>query len=119
MSKVQYERKGTLHIGGGRFFYGFTPVKVTEEEQQRLVSAYDLKKVEADGPLDPEDPEVPTEPSPPPDGDEGNVYTESELRSMNKAEQEAIIEQLGGDPSETKNSDERVALILLLQEEQE
>ncbi|MCY7807136.1 YqbF domain-containing protein [Bacillus spizizenii] len=39
-------------------------------------------------------------------------YTESELKGMNKAEHESIISNLGGNPSDFKNADERVAYIL-------
>lgn len=39
-------------------------------------------------------------------------YTESELKGMNKAEHESIISNLGGNPSEFKNADERIAYIL-------
>lgn len=39
-------------------------------------------------------------------------YTESELKGMNKAEHESIISNLGGNPSDFKNADERIAYIL-------
>lgn len=51
---------------------------------------------------------------------EGEVYTESELKKLNKSQQEAIIKSLSGDfIEETKNEAERIALILKLQEEGE
>ncbi|MGQ9003159.1 YqbF domain-containing protein [Bacillus subtilis] len=39
-------------------------------------------------------------------------YTESELKGMNKAEHESIISNLGGNPYDFKNADERIAYIL-------
>ncbi|MCY9181329.1 YqbF domain-containing protein [Bacillus licheniformis] len=45
------------------------------------------------------------------------VYTESELRGMTKAGQEAIISDLGGDPAAFKNADERISFILQKQGE--
>lgn len=39
-------------------------------------------------------------------------YTESELKGMNKAEHESIISNLGGNPSDFKNADERIAYIV-------
>ncbi|WP_024122163.1 YqbF domain-containing protein [Bacillus halotolerans] len=39
-------------------------------------------------------------------------YTESELKGMNKAEHESIISNLGGNPPDFKNADERIAYIL-------
>ncbi|ASB88430.1 MULTISPECIES: YqbF domain-containing protein [Bacillus] len=45
------------------------------------------------------------------------TYTESELRSMTKAGQEAIISDLGGDPATFKNADERIDFILQKQGE--
>lgn len=47
---------------------------------------------------------------------EQKIYTESELKGMNKTEQEAIVIDLGGDPSEFKNESERIAYILEHQE---
>ncbi|MED2944211.1 YqbF domain-containing protein [Bacillus swezeyi] len=45
------------------------------------------------------------------------TYTESELKAMTKAGQEAIISDLGGDPAAFKNADERIAFILQKQGE--
>ncbi|MEC0633404.1 YqbF domain-containing protein [Bacillus haynesii] len=45
------------------------------------------------------------------------TYTESELRGMTKTGQEAIISDLGGDPTAFKNADERIAFILQKQGE--
>ncbi|MCL7871052.1 YqbF domain-containing protein [Bacillus altitudinis] len=47
---------------------------------------------------------------------EQKIYTESELKGMNKTEQEAIVIDLGGDPSQLKDKSERVAYILEHQE---
>lgn len=43
-------------------------------------------------------------------------YTEIELKGMNKTEQEAIVIDLGGDPSQLKDKSERIAFILEHQE---
>jgi len=50
---------------------------------------------------------------------ETKTYTESELKGMNKTEQEAIVIDLGGDPSQLKDKSERIAFILENQEQQE
>lgn len=47
------------------------------------------------------------------------IYTESELKGMNKTEQEAIVIDLGGDPTQLKDKSERIAFILENQERQE
>ncbi|WP_277714233.1 YqbF domain-containing protein [Bacillus atrophaeus] len=46
-------------------------------------------------------------------------YTETELKGMNKTEQEAIVTDLGGNPSDFKNADERIAFILEQQGKEE
>ncbi|WYP24755.1 YqbF domain-containing protein [Alkalihalobacillus sp. FSL W8-0930] len=43
-------------------------------------------------------------------------YTEKDLLKLKQAEQEGIIQSLNGDPGQAKNAQERVALILKLQE---
>ncbi|MBM0064935.1 hypothetical protein [Alkalicoccobacillus gibsonii] len=57
---------------------------------------------------------------PPPNGsdeiDLPALYTEKELLKLKQAEQEEIIQSLNGDPGQAKNAQERVALILKLQE---
>lgn len=50
---------------------------------------------------------------------ETKTYTETELKDMKKDGQEAVIVDLGGDPSEFKNEGERIAFILENQEQQE
>ncbi|MBR0592389.1 YqbF domain-containing protein [Bacillus pumilus] len=50
---------------------------------------------------------------------EQKIYTESELKGMNKTEQEAIVIDLGGDPSQLKDKSERIAFILEHQQQQE
>ncbi|MGG5181395.1 YqbF domain-containing protein [Bacillus sp. MM09(2025)] len=47
---------------------------------------------------------------------EQKIYTETELKEMKKDGQEAVIVDLGGDPSEFKNESERIAFILKQQE---
>lgn len=50
-----------------------------------------------------------------PDG----LLTAADIKKMNKEPQEDLIKNLGGDPSETKNEEERIALILQLQEQKQ
>ncbi len=45
------------------------------------------------------------------------VYTEADLKKLKKDQQVDLIKELQGDPEKTNNEDERVALILKLQEE--
>ncbi|KLV22745.1 YqbF domain-containing protein [Bacillus altitudinis] len=47
---------------------------------------------------------------------EQKIYTESELKGMNKTEQETIVIDLGGDPTQLKDKSERIAFILKQQE---
>ncbi|PRS67570.1 YqbF domain-containing protein [Bacillus sp. NMTD17] len=47
---------------------------------------------------------------------EQKIYTESELKGMNKTEQEAIVIDLGGDPTQLKDKSERIVFILKQQE---
>src|SRR5690625_1328139 len=122
MSEVIYKHKtGALHISGGRFFYANEPVEVSDVDF--LLKTYvDLKEVEGTpeipdnegeensgeddgGDIHPEDPE-------------GEEYTEASLKKLNAEEQKEVIISLGGNPEETNNADERIALILQLQEEQ-
>lgn len=108
MSKVVYEATyGVLHIGEGRFFYANEPVEVDDLEE--LLSKYSYLKVVEEG-----------DPTEPPEGNPENEpeqHTESSLKKLNAEEQKAIIEDLGGNVEETNNAEERIALILLLQEE--
>ncbi|WP_252503272.1 hypothetical protein [Sporosarcina sp. Marseille-Q4943] len=108
MPKVQYKHKtGALHIGGGRFFYANDPVEVEDNEVEGLLASYaDLELVEGEElPQDPPQDDVP--------------YTASSLKKLNKAEQEELIVLLEGDLETVKNEEERIALILTLQEEKE
>ncbi|MCY7470486.1 YqbF domain-containing protein [Bacillus safensis] len=50
---------------------------------------------------------------------EAKTYTETELKGMNKTEQEAIVIDLGGDPAQLKDKSERIAFILEHQQQQE
>ncbi|PRS65282.1 YqbF domain-containing protein [Bacillus pumilus] len=50
---------------------------------------------------------------------EAKTYTETELKDMKKDGQEAVIVDLGGDPSEFKNESERIAFIFENQQQQE
>jgi hypothetical protein len=111
LPKIQYKAKsGVLHIGGGRFFYTQEPVEVSEHEKGKLLETYpDLVGVE------PEQMIPPTS-----DGKEnpGKTYTKSEIKKLNADEQRNLITELGGNPEDTNNEEERIALILALQEEQ-
>ncbi|MEH7735511.1 YqbF domain-containing protein [Bacillus pumilus] len=61
-----------------------------------------------------EEPKEEEEPS-----QEAKIYTETELKDMKKDGQEAVIVDLGGDPSEFKNESERIAFIFEHQQQQE
>ncbi|MEK4689426.1 YqbF domain-containing protein [Bacillus subtilis] len=50
-------------------------------------------------------------------GEEPIKYTEAQLKGMQKSEHETIISNLGGNPSDFKNADERIAFILNHQEQ--
>lgn len=54
-----------------------------------------------------------------PEDNEPQAYTESSLKKLSAAEQREVIEELGGNAEDTNNEDERIALILQLQEEGE
>ncbi|WLR52459.1 hypothetical protein LC040_06035 [Bacillus tianshenii] len=47
--------------------------------------------------------------------DDGAALTKTELKKLNKSEQEQLIKDLNGDPSNAKNEEDRVTLILKLQ----
>lgn len=49
-------------------------------------------------------------------GEEPIHYTEAQLKGMQKSEHETIISNLGSNPSDFKNADERIAFILNQQE---
>ncbi|MGJ9460113.1 hypothetical protein [Oceanobacillus sp. CF4.6] len=106
MPKIQYkEKEGVLHIGGGRFFYAQQPAEVDEKEITDLLNKYsDLEEVE-------EEPEQQV----PPQQDDG--YTKTSIKKLNADEQRELIAEFGGDPEETNNEDDRIELILQLQEE--
>lgn len=96
MPKVVYEASyGVLHVGGGRFFKANEPVEV--ENAEELISKYSDLKIVVE--------------------DKADQHTESSLKKLNAEKQKVIIEDLGGNVEETNNADERIALILRLQEE--
>lgn len=136
MAIVQYKAPwGVLHIGKGRFFYADEPVEVDDSDE--LLSKFqDLELVEGDDdPTDPDDDDGESEDpeNPPDEGDEGDepddpeenedpengpqTFTASSLKKLNAAEQKAAIEDLDGNVEKTNNEEERIALILQLQEE--
>lgn len=120
MASVQYKAPwGVLHIGKGRFFYADEPVEVDDSDE--LLSKFqDLELEKGDNdPTDTDDGggglEETVENKDP--ENEPETFTTSSLKKFNAVEQKAIIENLGGNVEETNNEDERIALILQLQEE--
>lgn len=105
MAKVRYKKEnGILHIGGGRFFYGRNPVTVSDDEVDSLLASYeDLELVQ-------EEEETPAE---------SELHTKTSIKKLSADEQRGLIVELGGNPEETNNEDERVDLILQLQKENE
>ena len=102
MAKVQYKTKGgilhIIHIGKSRFFHGQKPVEVEDDELDNLLETYpDLELVEGK--------------------EEREVYTKASIKKLSADEQRELIVRFAGDPEETNNEDERVALILQLQED--
>lgn len=126
MAEVQYKsKKGVFHIGGGRFFYAQKPVEVADNELDNLLATYsnDLElvagkeKEPADSNGDGKQEETPGDPEEP--GNENAPYTKTSIRKLTADEQRDLIVEFGGNPEETNNEDERVALILQLQEEKQ
>ena len=78
---------------------------------------FDCKQLDVpddDKPAKEEEPKEEEEPA-----SEVKIYTETELKGMNKTEQEAIVIDLGGDPTQLKDKSERIAFILEHQQQQE
>ncbi|MGG3801786.1 hypothetical protein [Metabacillus fastidiosus] len=101
MPKIQYKHvKGALHIGGGRFFHANEPVTVSAEEKEELLELYgdDLEEIE-----DKQD-------------ETDGKYTKTSIKKLSADEQKVVITSLNGDPAQTNNEEERIALILELQE---
>lgn len=76
---------------------------------------FDCKQLDVpddDKPAKEEEPKEEEEPA-----SEVKIYTETELKGMNKTEQEAIVIDLGGDPTQLKDKSERIAFILEQQQE--
>lgn len=117
MGKVQYKAdKGVLHIGGGRFFHANKPKKVTDKAE--LLSKF-VDLVDAGGDEQTNKPDDPENNGEQGSGNDENPdkHTESSLKKLNADEQKALIEELGGNVEETNNQDDRIALILQLQED--
>jgi hypothetical protein len=116
MAKVQYKsKKGVFHIGGGRFFHAQKPVEVSEEESEQLLKTYsDLELV-----TDPNEKQEGSNANGQDDAGEKEKHTKSSIKKLNADEQRELIVDLGGNPEETSNEDERIALILQLQEEKQ
>ncbi|ATH71783.1 YqbF domain-containing protein [Bacillus altitudinis] len=99
----EIEKKVFQYLDGNEFF-NCTEVKAPVDD-----SKTDDQPKEDDKPVEEEE-----EPQ-----QEQKIYTETELKDMKKDGQEAVIVDLGGDPSEFKNEGERIAFILENQEQQE
>lgn len=107
MGKVKYNKEsGTLHIGFGRFFHAQKPVEVQDKDE--LLKKYaDLSDAGEDNPSSDEDDPI----------DETEEHTESSLKKINADSQKELITELGGNVEDTSNENERIELILQLQEE--
>lgn len=82
----------------------FVEVKTKKEADEIVATGYfEIAEVEVQEPSNPD----------------GEKYTKASLKKLNKEQQEEIITELGRNPEETKNEEERIALILELQEEGE
>lgn len=108
MAELQYKKEtGALHIGGGRFFYAGEPVEVKDGEKAELLSKYaDLEDVTSDEKASK-------------DNKTSDLHTEASLKKLNAEQQKAIIADMDGDLESVSNEEERISLILELQEEQE
>lgn len=106
MAELQYKKEtGALHIGGGRFFYSGEPVEVKDEEKAELLSKYaDLEDVTTDEKVS---------------KDNHDLHTEASLKKLNAEQQKVIIADMEGDLESVSNEEERISLILELQEELE
>ncbi|PAC82336.1 hypothetical protein C6345_01705 [Bacillus sp. LNXM12-2] len=99
----EIEKKVFQYLDGNEFF-NCTEVKAPVDDPKR-----DDQPKEDDKSVKEEE-----EPS-----QEAKIYTETELKDMKKDGQEAVIVDLGGDPSEFKNESERIAFILEHQHQQQ
>lgn len=89
-----------LHIGGGRFYYAgqtYNDSDVPLEFQEKYFDGT-------------EDESPDNEPEP---------HTATSIKKLNADAQKELIVELGGDPETTKNEEERISLILDLQEQGE
>lgn len=99
----EIEKKVFQYLDGNEFF-NCTEVKAPVDDPK------------TDDPPKEDDKSVKEEEEP---SQEAKIYTETELKDMKKDGQEAVIVDLGGDPSEFKNESERIAFILENQQQQE
>ncbi|TES56181.1 hypothetical protein E2L07_05705 [Halalkalibacterium halodurans] len=89
----QLKSKSVLHVPGGRFFKKDEVYKdVPKTHMSYFVES------EKGGPQ------------------ERTPYTHSELEKLSASDQKKIIEELGGDAESVKNAEQRIALILELQD---
>ncbi|XYU18297.1 YqbF domain-containing protein [Bacillus pumilus] len=102
----EIEKKVFQYLDGNEFF-NCTEVKAPVDDPKTDDQTKE-KPTEEEEPKEEEEPQQ-----------EQKIYTESELKGMNKTEQEAIVIDLGGDPSQLKDKSERIAFILEHQQQQE
>ena len=112
--------KGKTYSVMGHVFHLNQEKEIEKEVYQYLDGNefFDCKQLDvpADDPKTDDQPkEKPSEEEEEPQ-QEQKIYTESELKGMNKTEQEAIVIDLGGDPTQLKDKSERIAFILKQQE---
>ncbi|PIK28360.1 YqbF domain-containing protein [Bacillus pumilus] len=101
----EIEKKVFQYLDGNEFF-NCTEVKAPVDD-----SKTDDQPKEKPSEEEPKEEEEPQQ--------EQKIYTEAELKGMNKTEQEAIVIDLGGDPTQLKDKSERIAFILEHQQQQE
>lgn len=102
----EIEKKVFQYLNGNEFF-NCTEVKAPVDDPKTDDQTKE-KPSEEEEPKEEEEPAL-----------EVKIYTESELKGMNKTEQEAIVIDLGGDPTQLKDKSERIAFILEHQQQQE
>ncbi|MGK9391314.1 YqbF domain-containing protein [Bacillus sp. RK1064] len=103
----EIEKKVFQYLNGNEFF-NCTEVKAPTDDPKTDDQPKEKPSEEEEESKEEEEP-----------SQEAKIYTETELKDMKKDGQEAVIVDLGGDPSEFKNESERIAFILENQQQQE
>ncbi|MCA0923072.1 YqbF domain-containing protein [Bacillus stratosphericus] len=101
----EIEKKVFQYLDGNDFFACKEVKEPVDDPKTDDQSKEDVEPAKEEEPKEEEEPVQ-----------EQKIYTESELKGMNKTEQEAIVIDLGGDPSQLKDKSERIAYILEQQE---